>query len=1107
VGVLAAFSLLAVGGLARAQQPAGGALEGHVRGPGGAAVPGATVLVENEQTGARKMTWTDLGGDYQFRSLPPGNYKLEVSLVGFRPDVRTPVPIASGKTLQVGIALVMAAPPAGEAMAARQGAGALPQAASRSSLPAELRQRLQTGAGEQTGGAGEFGAAEGSVRFSASGPAESAPAGEPAGGGVEPASNDLQASAENSFLLSGSVAQAATPEGNAARRMERMERFRQMRESQQAPGFGGGGGRGEGFIFFAGRMGRRAQVNRLRGNFFENYSNSALNARPYPLNAPPSPQIPTWREQAGFALGGPLVIPHIYNGRDKTSFFVHYSLDRGRSPFDRYSTVPTALERAGDFSQTVIASGPLAGTTPAIYNPQPNSCSPGTTFPGNQIPACLLDPAAVGLLQYIPLPNLPGQVQNFHLREALPSSSDRVMARIGQQLSARDSLNAFYFLNSAHSQSVSNFPAFTTNVSTRSQNLNLSESHTFSPRVVNTLLVNFNRQRTSTLNPFAYTNNVAGDLGIQGISTDPRDWGVPQIGFTNFTALNDAIPSLSRNQTLRAVDILMVNSGRHNLRLGGEVRRVWRNTLQDPDARGTFNFTGFTTSEFTAQGYPVAGTGYDFADFLLGLPQVTSARFGTSSNYFRSWVYSGFAQDDWRASSHLTLNLGLRYEFFQPLSEKYGHLSDLEIGPDYSTVSVVTGQNPQGLPASLVRGDANNWSPRVGLAYRPWSRHTLVVRAGYGIFYDDSIYLRLVPNLANQPPFAQASTLTTSAQRVLTLEQGFPTVSPSVIRNTYAVDPNFRTPYGQTWNFTLDDEIARDLILSVGYVGTKGSKLDLLLGPNLATSGNPLNTQENLTLSNAQQFTYETSGASSIYQGLQVGLRRQFHSGFALNATYTFAKSIDDAASVGGAGRSVAQNYLDLAAERGLSSFDVRHRLLVNEIYELPFGERKRFLNRGGPLAAVLGDWQLSGFATLQSGTPFTAQVRGNQSNNNGTGAYFSERADSTGLPASLPAGQRTTLDYFNTAAFTLPAPGQFGNAGRNTIPGPSRVTFNMALGRFVTLSRERNIRANFRIQAQNLFNTPNFSGLATVVNASNFGRITGVGSMRSLTISARVMF
>ncbi len=1089
------FLVLTVPGLLSAQSAGGGSIAGHIRGPGGVSVPGATVEATEVQTGEHKATWSDEAGNYVLAGLRTGTYRLGVSLLGFRKEVRESVTVAPEKPIQADVALVMALEePSGPVRARADGRPFGAQRGLEAGADLNVRVSGETGREEQTGT------------------------------GLQEADTS---SAANSFLLSGGVSRAGEPGGDETKMRERIEEFRRNREGQSGLGFGGGpfGEGGPGVVFMGGGRGggggggrgggggnsRRALVNRIRGNFFDQYSNSALNARLYPLNAPQVRKIASYQENAGISLGGPLVIPKIYHGAEKTSFFLNYQHGQGRRPYDTFSTVPTAAERAGDFSQTVIPSGPLAGTVPVpvLYNPGIGGGTPSgapTPFPGNQIPFSMFDQAVKGLLPFIPLPTLPGSVQNFHLQEALPASTDRFMGRVGHRLSAKDNFNFFYFLNSDRTDSVGNFPSLTWGSSVLSQSGNFGETHTFSPQRVNQLMVNWTRQRNSTLNPFAFRQDVSGELGVTGVSKDPRDWGLPIIQFTNFTGLNDTIPSLNRNQTLRLMDFVIWSSGKHNLRFGGEMRRVQVNSLVDPDARGTYTFTGFTTSSFN-QGFPLAGTGSDFADFLLGLPQTTSVRFGTSANYLRSWVWACFVQDDWRVSPRWTLNLGLRYEYFEPFREKYGHLSDLLIGPNFSSVAVVTGLSPGGLPSSLIRGDRNNLAPRVGIAFRPWTQHRLVIRAGYGLFYDGSIYQRVFPNLVNQPPFAQASILSASPSQALTLENGFPQLALTVARNTYAVDPSFRTPYGQNWNFVVEHEILRNVIFTLGYVGTKGTKLDLLLGPNLAVAGSSPAGPQSLSLRNAVQFTYETSGAASINHGLQFGLRRQFHGGLSVSGDYTFSKSIDDAAGIGGAGRTVAQNFLDLHGERGLSAFDHRHQVIAHYEYEFPFGDGRRFLSRGGGAARVIGNWQVSGVATLRTGSPFTARVLGNQSNNGGTGAYFAERADATGLPVRLPGFERTAQQYFSTAAFTLPPGGAFGDAGRNTIPGPRAVAFNMSLTKRLTVSREKRRSGEFRIEANNIFNTPNFGGLATVVNAVDFGRVTSVQPMRTLTMTMRFSF
>ncbi|MGH7248463.1 MAG: carboxypeptidase-like regulatory domain-containing protein, partial [Pseudomonadota bacterium] len=379
---------------ATAQNTGGASLNGHLSGPGGVAVPGATVVVTDSATGVRKETWTDEAGNYAVRGLEAGSYKVDVSLVGFQPSAQPPVAVASGQSLTVSLTLSLAslAPAAEENTTTAEARPEHPRARAGNgsgrpdwnSLPPEARDRLRKlaaqraaqgadagGAGNSTGTPGLPDPGEGAaaVRFSGSGDNPGGTAAQNSGADDASAGAETggaQSSSANSFLLSGSIGQAPTPEGDRGNFRRRIQEFRQAQ--QGAPGFGGGGGFEGAAIFFGGRFGgRRPQVNRLRGNLFERYSNSAFDASPYPLNVPQSRQIASYQEQFGASVGGPLVIPKIYNGNKNTSFFVHYNLQRSKNPFDSFATVPTALERGGDFSETTIASGPLAGSTPVIY--------------------------------------------------------------------------------------------------------------------------------------------------------------------------------------------------------------------------------------------------------------------------------------------------------------------------------------------------------------------------------------------------------------------------------------------------------------------------------------------------------------------------------------------------------------------------------------------------------------------------------------------------------------------------------------------------------------------------------------------------------------------
>lgn len=364
----------------------------------------------------------------------------------------------------------------------------------------------------------------------------------------------------------------------------------------------------------------------------------------------------------------------------------------------------------------------------------------------------------------------------------------------------------------------------------------------------------------------------------------------------------------------------------------------------------------------------------------------------------------------------------------------------------------------------------------------------------------------MYPKLAGQPPFAVTQNLLTSAQQVLTLRNGFPDDPTTPVRNTYAVDRDYRIGYVQSWNLNVQKDLHRGLVLEAAYIGSKGAKLDLLRAPNRAPSGSQLQTENRRRIADAENFIFETSGAASTYHAFQLRLNRRFARGVSLIGNYTWSKSIDSASSIGGGAQLVVQDDNNLHAERGLSSFDVRHRLNINYVLGLPFGPGRKYLTRAGWSAKLLSNWTFTGTANVASGAPFTARVLGNALNNSGTGGNQSERADATGQPIALPDSQRTVTHFFHTDAFALPQPGRFGNAGRNTIIGPGTVLFNMTVTRDIRIDENGKSLA-FVWHGNNVFNTPNFRGLGTVVNALNFGRITGTRPMRTMELSLRFRF
>ncbi|HXW18647.1 MAG TPA: hypothetical protein VEJ39_10110, partial [Candidatus Acidoferrales bacterium] len=642
-------------------------------------------------------------------------------------------------------------------------------------------------------------------------------------------------------------------------------------------------------------------------------------------------------------------------------------------------------------------------------------------------------------------------------------------------------------------------------------------THNWSSKFTDSYHLNWSRSRTLILSDNSYVNDVTGELGITGVSTTPIDYGVPQISFTNFSSLNDPDPSLTRNQTWRFSDSLTYVYKKHTMKFGGEIRRIELNDDSDPIPRGEFIFSGLMTSQLTSTGSPVPGTGNDFADFLLGLPYSTQARYGDAFTYFRSWGVLGYAQDDWRVNSRLTLLYGIRYDAVTPPVEVYNHIADLDLNSTATALAVVTpgetGPYNGTYPRALIRGDYSNWEPRVGFAWQPplLLKKKTIVRGGYSIFYNEAIYNTLTPSyLAYQPPFSQAQTLITSATQQLTLQNGFPSIgstNSSEILNTAGVSPNYRNGYAQLWMLGTETDITHNWIFNMTYTGTKGTDLDLLRAPNRAPPGtSPLDTQTSLKIPYATSFLYDQTGANSIYNALQARLIHRFTHGLSLQVIYTFSKALDNASTIGGSTPVVVQQDGNFAAERGLSSFDMRHQLRVFSVYELPLGQRRRYFNHGWK-EDVFGNWRILNNFTFHTGTPYTALLGGSETDNTGTGAVGSTRADQVGNPnIGLCGGP--PLAFFNTAAFALPPPGQYGNAPRNSIEGPCSFTWNTSFNKSFRFGpRERQRLFDFRWEINNLTNTPSFSGLSTLFGSSTFGRVTSAASMRTMDIAIRMNF
>jgi len=609
--------------------------------------------------------------------------------------------------------------------------------------------------------------------------------------------------------------------------------------------------------------------------------------------------------------------------------------------------------------------------------------------------------------------------------------------------------------------------------------------------------LSYNSSRFDGLNLYAFNRNVAGEAGIGGVSDDPFDWGVPNVSFTTFQDLYDRPPSKRVDSRWSINHSVSFTLKKHSIRAGGEFRHQSSESQTDSNARGAFTFTGLYTSR--PGGGAARDGGLDFADFLLGLPQQTSLAYGPGKLGFSTQSWNLYFTDDWRINGALTLTAGLRYEFVSPLEEADGRLVNLDVPADFSGAAPVfagkvgpfTGQ----FPDSLVHADRNNVAPRLGIAWTPnrQSSRRMTVRAGYGVSYNLNAYQRIAERMSAQPPFAVTNTSQGTPGAPLTFESPFVVANADTVTNSYGIDKNYELAAVEIWNLDVSKELPHGWNVGGGYTGTAGRNLDITRAPNRDRNG--------LRIANVQAFTWQSSEGTSSTHSMSVRLRKRMGRGFNAGLNYTFGKSLDNASSIGGGGMVVAQDDRNLAAEKGRSSFDRRHRLSMNYNWQLPFGTGRRWLTKGFG-NAVAGGWSWSGNAMVQSGGPFTARIVGDFADV-GRGVNGTLRANYTGAPVQLdnPSIQR----WFNTEAFVLPPSGQFGDAGRNTITGPGSFLVNMNLERNISLGRPRTM--SVRVQANNIFNVANYQSINTTVNSPLFGQVTSVGQMRSVQITTSVRF
>jgi hypothetical protein len=836
--------------------------------------------------------------------------------------------------------------------------------------------------------------------------------------------------------------------------------------------------------------------------------NSALDARSYSLAGVNTSKPQTSQITGGFALQGPLKIPGVL--KNGPNIFVGYQRTQNGVAETTAGLVPDAAVRGGDLSGQVNAQGqPLV-----IYNPVT-----GLPYPENKVP---VSTQAQALLKLYPLPNFSGNASyNYQVPLITDTHADALDSNVSKTIGRRDQLTGTLAATSTRFSST-NLLGFVDATNRLGLASKINWAHTFNARLRMNLGYQFSMQSNRLTPYWQNRENISGHAGITGNSQVPMDWGPPTLTFSSgLRPLTDGVSSFTRNETNGISFIGRWTKAPHNVSAGFDFRRQQFNYISQANPRGTFSFTGLATAG------TVAGSGSDIADFLLGVPDASTVSFGNADKYLRQSVYDAYVNDDWRVNPQLTINVGARWEYGAPVTELKDRLVNLDVASAFAAVAPVLASDPTGpltgqrYLSSLMRPDRSGIEPRIGVSMRPIPGSSMVVSGGYGITYDTSVYQGIAIQMAQQAPLAKSLTVQNSATCPLTLANGF-NLCPGSTAQTFGVDPNYRVGYAQTWSLKVQRDLPGSLQLLASYTGIKGTRGGQLFLPNTNPAG-ALNPCPSCPVG----FEYLTSNGNSTREAAQVQLRRRLHSGFTATVLYTYSKSIDDDSALGGgavtqsstttqgstttSGQSssstqttttssapptIAQDWRNLRAERGLSTFDQRH--LVNMVVQYTTGMGMS----GGTLLSgwrgrLYKEWTVQTQINVGTGlpqTPIDSSV---------TVAGYSAfvRPNVTGAPLyAAPAGL-----FLNPAAYAPPAAGQWGNARRDGITGPSQFSLNAAMVRTFRLDAKVNLDAG--IVATNAFNHVSYTSWISNINNTQFGLPLAANGMRSVQTSLRLRF
>ena len=1147
--------LFAALGIVSAQT--GGQIAGEVRDSSGATVPIASVTVTNTETNLTRSTETNSAGLYSFPDLTPGMYSVRVVMAGFDTIIKSNIQLQVQQaarvdfTLAVGQAIQTVEVSASAALLATDNAtvGTVINEARIREMPLNGRNfwslvgaspNVTTNFTPAAQAGGRLGGSRGNVTIALAGARSTWE--NYTLNGITNTDIDF-----NSYILQPSV--------------DAILEFKVQSGIYPAEF-----GRAAGQVNVSTKPG----TNSYHGTLSEFLRNDKLDARSYDFSSAsrsatnPSPLSQPYRQnQYGYTLGGPVRIPKVFNGKNRLFFMSNFEGYKSRLTSTSFATTLTPAMRNGDFSSLLSAGVVLADATTRTGT-FPNITQ--SVFPNNQIPQTRLSPGSTLLLKYMPEPNQPAAAglpfRNYQYALVTPVDKDTVTERIDFNESSRSQWFGRYSWND-ESQFATNPLTVDGNVlKTRASQWVLSNIRTLAPNKVNDARFGYNSLFNNITQQLAGVEDVNAKLGTPVKVTDPNSWGIPNIGLSqNLTSFGNptSSPFQIDDKFFQFVDNFSWVRGKHSLRMGGEYRINHFPQVGNEFPRGQFLFSNQFTNTITPTSATAAtqSGGYTGAAYMLGYMNNSIIAVALAQSDFQNKEWATYIDDSWRIHPRLTLSLGLRWEVMQPLLDKLGLEPNVQLNQPLPNVANVQDQSKHpvyvrtgtgnfydglafryspyyttpgaatpvgGLPAlqtvrdgrlgdRLINTNYHNFSPRLGIAWSPSDKWS--IRTGFGIFYSEesknSIFDfsrgmggrtgQLTPTTYGKPTFSYTDFLDTST---------LPVTVP--INLTWGGNSHLPTSSTMQYMLNVQRTLGQSSTVEVGYLGSQSRHLDYLSNQNQGIL--------NAALPVAQRLPYPEWGASGIqylsadgignYNAFSAKLTQRFRGNLDTLLAYTWSKSLDTTSNIRGTGNDFSPQDARCpnTCEKGPSDFNVPKRFSASVLYTLPFGKGQRFLNHGGVVNQVVGGWKLSAIVVLQSGGVV------NTSAWDSGGTLFITNATrlncNAGVDPLLPNHNQN--GWFNSAAFSNPLAGTFGNCGRNILRGPWRGTQDASVAKYFPIRERTNLE--FRME---LFNAPNhvvlnnpgasWGGGSGPAPIATFGFITGAGTMRQIQFALKLNF